>query len=235
MKYIFLPGMLCDKRLWQTQITYLAEHGIAAADMVVADLTKDDNIAAMAERVLKNVTGDFHIIAFSLGTQVAAEIIKMAPERVKSLVLFASACGALTSKIKQVLAEAKQAAATDFDAYLNDFFPKYLAAYGINYDTTRQTFMAMAKALGQDVCLRQLTALLTSTVTKNDLRKIAYPTLIVAGAKDRRLPPQVQHELQATIPHSELKFIADVEHFSMLQAPDEVNQILAEWLTVANN
>jgi len=234
MKHLFLPGMLCDERLWASQIACLKEHKlISNENTIIADLTQDDNITDMAQRVLASAEGGLNIIAFSLGTQVAFEIVNIAPASVKRLALFASAPGGFTPQMRSVLVEALLPAKKDFNAYLTTFFSRYLAEGGINYDETKQTFMAMATDLGQAVCLRQLNALITSKVDQSALKKITCPTLIVDGYQDHRLPPQVQHELHEAIPHSVLKLIPGVEHFSMLQAPEAVNKILVDWLARA--
>ena len=41
---VFLPGLLCDARLWRDQAEDLAD----IADPIIADLTLDDSVAAMA-------------------------------------------------------------------------------------------------------------------------------------------------------------------------------------------
>ncbi|MBN8892574.1 MAG: alpha/beta hydrolase, partial [Rhodospirillales bacterium] len=52
---LFLPGLLCDDRLWRDQVAGLA--GLAHG--VVADLTQDDSLDAMAGRALAAVPGRF--------------------------------------------------------------------------------------------------------------------------------------------------------------------------------
>src|SRR5215213_9877382 len=43
---VFLPGLLCDARLWRDQAAALAD----IAEPATADLTLDDSVAAMAAR-----------------------------------------------------------------------------------------------------------------------------------------------------------------------------------------
>ena len=45
---LLLPGLLCDARLWRDQVAALS----ADCHCIVADLTHDDSIAAMADRVI---------------------------------------------------------------------------------------------------------------------------------------------------------------------------------------
>ena len=75
---LLLPGLLCDESLWAPQIDALAEQ----ADMRVADLTRDDSVAAMAKRALDAAPGRFALAGLSMGGYVALEIVATAPERV---------------------------------------------------------------------------------------------------------------------------------------------------------
>jgi pimeloyl-ACP methyl ester carboxylesterase len=170
------------------------------------------------------------IIAFSLGTQVAFEITKISPKQVKRLLLSGAACGKLTPKLALTLEASIASVSQDFNLYLTDVFPKYLAQNGLNYKETKSTFIAMAKSLGKDVCIRQLQAVLATTITKQDLTKINCPTLIIAGDLDRRTPPDVQQELKRTIPNAKLAMIKGAEHFVTLQAPNVINNLMASWL-----
>ena len=80
---ILLPGLLCDAALWRHQIEYLKD----IVTISVADLTVDDSIFAMAERVLANAPARFALAGLSMGGYVAQEIMRMAPERVERLAL----------------------------------------------------------------------------------------------------------------------------------------------------
>ena len=45
---VLLPGLLNDRRLWARQVEALA----GRVEVMVGDLTRDDSLSAMAERVL---------------------------------------------------------------------------------------------------------------------------------------------------------------------------------------
>src|SRR5690606_30460687 len=79
---VLLPGLICDERLWRDVI------GGLDARSVVADLTRDDSIAAMAARTLAAAPARFALGGLSMGGYVALEIMRQAPERVTHLALF---------------------------------------------------------------------------------------------------------------------------------------------------
>ncbi len=80
---LLLPGLLCDAALWLPQIEAMAD--IAAP--IVADLTLDDSIAAMAKRALGSAPERFAMAGLSMGGYVAQEIMRQVPSRVSRLAL----------------------------------------------------------------------------------------------------------------------------------------------------
>src|ERR1700760_2388288 len=78
---ILLPGQLCDDALWSAQLSALAD----IAEIGVADLTIDDTVEAMAERVLTDAPPRFAVCGLSLGGYVAFEIVRRAADRVTHL------------------------------------------------------------------------------------------------------------------------------------------------------
>ena len=62
---VLLPGLICDIRLWRDVIAGLDCHSM------VADLTQDDSIAAMAARTLAAAPARFALAGLSMGGYVA--------------------------------------------------------------------------------------------------------------------------------------------------------------------
>src|SRR5690349_2876960 len=80
---VLLPGLLCDAALWRHQ----SEHLKDTCEIRVMDLTRDDSVAVMAERVLDEAPRTFALAGLSMGGYVAQEIMRRAPERVERLAL----------------------------------------------------------------------------------------------------------------------------------------------------
>ncbi|HEY9235010.1 MAG TPA: alpha/beta hydrolase, partial [Phenylobacterium sp.] len=72
---VLLPGLLCDDRLWREQVAGLRD----VAEGLVADLTLDESVEAMAARVLAQAPERFALAALSMGGYVAFEILRQAP------------------------------------------------------------------------------------------------------------------------------------------------------------
>src|SRR5579863_8070586 len=88
---VLIPGLLCDQRLWNSQMQVLKEY----VDITVADITEQDTISAMAEAVLEHAPNNFALAGFSLGSQVALEIMRIAQGRVRRLALLSATQGGL--------------------------------------------------------------------------------------------------------------------------------------------
>ncbi len=84
---LFLPGLLCDAALWAHQVEAVRD----LAGTAVADLTRDESIAAMARRAAAIADGPFVVVALSMGGYVAFELLRTVPERIAGVALIDTA------------------------------------------------------------------------------------------------------------------------------------------------
>ncbi|XP_077008977.1 bifunctional epoxide hydrolase 2 isoform X2 [Tamandua tetradactyla] len=61
-------------------------------------------------------------------------------------------------------------------------------------------------------------------------RKILVPALMVTAEKDRVLLPEMSKHMENWIPHLQRGHIKDCGHWTQMERPTELNQILIEWL-----
>src|SRR5256885_6106367 len=80
---VLLPGLLNTRRLFERQISDLAD----LVDVVVPELWLHDSIDAMAQATLDAAPPAFALGGFSMGGYVCFEILRRAPERVERLAL----------------------------------------------------------------------------------------------------------------------------------------------------
>ena len=78
---IYVPGLLSDARVWRE----VAE-GVGG-DFVIADVTTQDSITAMAESALALADGPVIPVGHSMGGRVSMEMARLAPARMAGLVL----------------------------------------------------------------------------------------------------------------------------------------------------
>ena len=82
---------------------------------------------------------------------------------------------------------------------------------------------------------RQSEAILESPDVYDRLPDIKVPTLVVAGDKDMAVNPENSHLLASIMPNSELVIMKNVGHMIGMQAPDEFNKILLDFLKRHSN
>src|SRR5271154_1142952 len=80
---ILVPGLNCSARLYAEQIPALWRFG----PVTVADHTRDDNIPAIARRILAAAPPRFALVGLSMGGYIAFEVMRQARQRVAKLAL----------------------------------------------------------------------------------------------------------------------------------------------------
>src|ERR1700686_3697315 len=80
---VLLPGFLCDRTVWESQISLLSD----AAACAVVDWGTLGSIEDMAEEVLRIAPQRFALAGHSMGGRVAFQVYRMAPQRVERIAL----------------------------------------------------------------------------------------------------------------------------------------------------
>jgi pimeloyl-ACP methyl ester carboxylesterase len=228
---VLIPGLLCDRRLWSAQIEVLASY----ADIAVADITQQSTISDMAAAILAKSPEHFSLVGFSLGSQVALEIMRLSKERVERLALLSATHGGLLPAADAAIRRAVEVIQREsLDRYLEDAYPTYVAPRRVDDESLKRIFVEMANNVGKAAGLRQMQALLAIKTPFMDLDQIHCPTVIVGGRKDRRTTPAAHRLLQQEIRGSELVIIDDAGHFTPIEQPQAVTEILQHCMDLGN-
>lgn len=223
---LFLPGLLCDATLWRAQIDDLAD---VAAPMV-ADLTLDDSVAAMAARTLAAAPPHFSLVALSMGGYVAFEIMRQAPERVTRLALLAtSAAPDDAARAAERRGAMESLRIGKFMGVTARLLPQ-LVHPGHVEGPVGEAVTGMAQRVGRDAFLRQQQAILTRPDSRPTLAAIAVPTIVGVGDGDRLTPPAASREIHAGIAGARLHLFEGCGHLPAMEAPAETSTLLRGWL-----
>lgn len=225
---LLLPGLLCDARLWRDQIAALR----AECRCVVADLTHDDNLPAMAHRALAAVgeAQDLAIAGLSMGGYVALEIMRQAPGRVARLALMDTSARPDTeeqSRRRRALLALSESGM--FRGVTPRLLPTLLAHHNLSTPLGAEV-TAMAERVGRTAFHRQQRAILKRPDSRPDLGRIAVPTLVVVGEHDALTPPHLAEEIAAGIPNATLARIASAGHLPTMEEPAAVTAAMRGWL-----
>ena len=225
---LFLPGLLCDERLWRDQVTAL----MPGRECVVADLTLDDSIDAMASRALAHAPARFALCGLSMGGYVALAIMRGAPERVERLCLMDTGARADTpdqSRRRRGLMAMTRG--NRFNGVTPRLLPSLLHPDRVGDEVLAREVMSMAARVGKDAFLRQQSAILGRPDSRPHLAAITVPTWVMVGEGDQLTPPDLSREIAAAIPGARLTLIAHAGHLPPMEQPEATIAELRNWLT----
>lgn len=224
---VFLPGMMCDARVFAPQIDSLS-HDRA---VMVAPVHLGERIEEIASATLDAMPAKAALCGLSMGGIVAMEIYRRAPERVARLCLMDTnpfsetpqkaaerepqIVGVRTGRLREIMRD--------------EMKPSYLADTPYKAQILDMV-MDMAEALGPEVFVRQSRALQKRRDQQATLRKITCKTLVICGAEDTLCPPQ-RHELMAElIGGADLQIIENAGHLPSMEQPQATTAALRRWL-----
>jgi pimeloyl-ACP methyl ester carboxylesterase len=90
--------------------------------------------------------------------------------------------------------------------------------------------MGMAERVGKEAFLRQPRAIMGRPDGREDLRRIACPTLVLCGRQDALTPLALHEEIAGLVPGAKLTVVEDCGHLSTLEKPATVTAALRQWL-----
>jgi 3-oxoadipate enol-lactonase/4-carboxymuconolactone decarboxylase len=65
---------------------------------------------------------------------------------------------------------------------------------------------------------------------RDDLARIAVPTLVVAGENDQATPPEQSRAMAAAIPHAQLVVIPGAPHLASVEQPEAIAEQILRWV-----
>jgi pimeloyl-ACP methyl ester carboxylesterase len=225
---LLLPGLLCDDALWAHQVRHLG------GDIMVADLTLDDSLGAMAARVLAAAPPVFDLAGLSMGGYVAFEVLRRAPGRVARLCLLdTSARPDTEEQTARRRGLIDLAGRGQFKGVTPRLLPLLLHPDRLGDAPLAGAVMAMAERVGPDAFLRQQRAIMARPDSRPDLPGITVPTLVICGRQDALTPLEKSEEMAAAIPHARLAVIEDCGHLATMERPQAVTALMRLWREAA--
>lgn len=226
---VWVPGHLCGGWLYSAQIE--AFPGRAA---IVADVGRDDTLAAMARRLLAAAPERFVIAGLSMGGMVAMEAMATAPARIAGAVLMdTDPLPARDRELAFRAAQRRAVAEKGLEAAVRPFAERFFGHDPAAAERHLEDVVGRMAAAPGDLYEAQARALDTRREMAPLLAGFAAPVSVIVGAEDVICPPKVHAPLLGALPHARARELPGVGHLACVEAPEAVNAEIAALLAEA--
>ena len=224
---VFLPGMMCDERLFGPQIATFSKE----RDVSTLPIHAHTTVVALAEDILRKAPDAFALAGLSMGGIVAMEVMRQAQDRVKGIALLdtnpkAEHPNVAANRGPQI----ERVRAGKLAAVMRDEMkPNYLADTP-NRSEVLDLCMEMALRLGPGAFENQSLALASRPDQQDTLRAFGGPALVLCGEHDALCPVHRHTLMHDLMPHSTLTILPNAGHLPTLEQPEATTAALAAWL-----
>ena len=224
---VLVPGLICSPRIWTPLLPTLWRHG----PVTVANHIRDDSMAAIARRILKEAPPRFALAGHSMGGYIAFEIMRQAPERVAKLALLNTQARPdtpeATARRRGMVARAQGGG---YRAVVDEFWTNFVHPSRSGDASLHQIVHDMADDVGVEAFVRQQSANMARPDSRPTLTAIRCPTLVLTCDTDNTVPPKLSPEMADGIAGSWLVVLENCGHLPQLERPEATSAALVEWL-----
>jgi pimeloyl-ACP methyl ester carboxylesterase len=224
---VLVPGLASSARIYAPVIPALWRFG----PVMVANHIRDDNMAAIARRVLSEAPPRFALAGHSMGGYIAFEIMRQAPERVIKLALINTQARPDTPEaIARRRGLMERARRGELRAIREESFPELVLPSRRNDAEILELVHAQDEDVGVEGYLRQQTAIIARMDSRPTLATIKCPTLVLTGDTDNTIPNALSKEMAEGIAGARLVSLDRCGHLPQAEQPEATVQALTEWL-----
>lgn len=221
---LFLPGTLCDERVWLPIWQRLGHIPRRYVPLQWAT-TKDDMLALTGDRVLDDEK--VHLTGFSMGGYIAALWACEHPEQVASLTVIGWDPNGLT---QQEIKRRQQLITMLKKGQFHPDKPDYLRRF-IHPDYLQNPHVAdIVRDMGKDLGAATLLAHTEATTPRpsliKPLAKMPFPIHFIVGSDDQLVSTQAVRDASQTLRQSQLFTIEQSAHMCVLEQPETVSHYL---------
>lgn len=227
MPILLVPGLVSSPRIFAPVVPALWRFG----PVTVANHIRDDNMGAIARRILAEAPPRFALAGHSMGGYIAFEILRQAPERVAKLALMNTQARPDTTEATErrrgMIAQAK---AGQYRAVLDELFPGLVHPSRRGDASLRQLVHEMGDEVGVDGFVRQQIAIIARPDSRASLAWIKCPTLVLTGDEDNTIPNSLSKEMADGIHGARFVILPNCGHLPQPEQPAATAAALVEWL-----
>lgn len=228
---VTIPGIMSDGRTWE-DFSEAIKTRVAAIHN--ADTTQDTTLEAMARRAIAETDGDLVVIAHSMGGRVAMEMGRLAPERVKAMVLASTGHKSASAEEEPVRLARIAEGNAGMAEYARNWVPKVLSKANTRNETLVASIRKMVEDCSAEVHERQNRALLARPDASLYLGEFNFPVLLITGDEDHLSTEASHGEIASLLKDAESIVIEGSGHLLPFEQPQAVTRTILEWLDRRN-
>ena len=213
MNVVLLHAFPLDERMWDGQRDVVAGFDVHAPRLYRLGTSVED----WARAVLAQVEGELVAVGASMGGYVALAMARLAPERVRGLVLVGSRAAADSPERRRQ----------------RDGIAALLREHGVDAWYRQSGNPAPERWVleqSPEDLARAMEALRDRADATDVVRTYAGPLLLVVGTEDELLPVEEARAIVESAPDGRLEVIEGAGHFVNLDASGRFNTVLREFL-----
>jgi pimeloyl-ACP methyl ester carboxylesterase len=223
---VLVPGLGCTDELFAAQTAAISDR-----EVIPADTTGHDSIAAIAADILAATPPRFTLAGLSMGGYVVLEMWRQAPERIAKLALLNTQARPDTpaaADVRRRMIELGEEGR--LDQIHETLWPRLVSPSRREDRGLEIVVRRMLQEVGASAFVRQQRAILGRPDSRPTLPTITVPTLVLVGSEDQVTPPDLAREMSVAIPNADLVIVPGSGHLSALEKPEQVTAALAGWL-----
>jgi pimeloyl-ACP methyl ester carboxylesterase len=229
MPIMLVPGLACSLRIFAPVIPALWRFG----PVTVANHIRDDNMGAIARRILAEAPPRFALAGHSMGGYIAFEIMRQAPERVAKLALMNTQARPDTPEATaRRRGQIARAQAGEYRAILDELFLGFVHPSRRDDTGLRKLVNDMGDDVGSGAFVRQQIAVMSRPDSRPTLAWIKCPTLVLSSDEDNTIPNSLSTEMAGGIPGAKLIIIPYCGHLTPPEQPQATAEALVDWLRI---
>jgi pimeloyl-ACP methyl ester carboxylesterase len=210
MKLALLHAFPLDGRMWEPQLAALTGYDVETPNLYELG---GNSIDGWAQSLLDRIEGELAVVGASMGGYTGLAMARLAPKRVRGLLLAGARVGADT---------AERRAARDEGI-------RKLREQGIEAWTPTAPAPPPPELTVEDL-VRATEALRDRQDSTDVVRNFAGPLWIAVGEKDPFLPVDEAREIVASAPNGRLEVFEGTGHFTNRDQPERFNELLREFV-----
>jgi pimeloyl-ACP methyl ester carboxylesterase len=227
MPILLVPGLGGSPRIYAPVAPALWRFG----PVTVANHIRDDNMGAIARRILAEAPPRFALAGHSMGGYIALEIVRQAPDRVAKMALINTQARPDTPEATaRRRGQIARAQAGEYHAVLDDLFPGFVHPSRREDASLRKLVHEMGDDIGAEAFARQQAAVIGRPDSRPTLAWIKCPTLVLTGDEDNTIPNSLSKEMADGIHGAKLVILASCGHLPQVEQPQATADALVEWL-----